>query len=293
MGFVKKAVSGVTKMVGAGGAYNFDPNAANLTPEQQQRLAQDYAMQKQSVSGFNPLISSLSRTAQGKGPSLITRQLRDATNRNIKQQMGIAASGRGVNPALALRTASQNIGDINQEAAFQASQARLAEIQAAREAEMAARSTQGQLLSGMRGQSYQEAEGGRGSRMDLEKMRGGAYEGSQKRRGEFVSNMGQGMAAVGIMSDKNVKKDIKMSDKEIQSFLDGMKNYSFKYKGDKETNYGVMAQDLEKSDAGENMVEETPEGKMINFAKGLSTMLAGQAQLNKRLKKLEGKKDAS
>lgn len=300
MGFVKKVLGKVADTMGVG-SYDFNPDITNLSPEEQQRSSRDYQAQlafaknlRSQAGGYNPLIKTLSKTAQGKGPSLITGQLMQATNRNIAQQMAAAASQRGINPALAARMATQNIADINQEAAFQANQARLAEIQAAREAELAARQAQsgatqagGQLATSTRGQSYQEMEGGRQSRLDQERMRAGAFEGAQKRKGEFVSNIGQGL---GILSDKTLKKDIKMSDKQIKSFLDGLENYSYKYKGNKETNYGVMAQDLEKSDAGDKMVDETPEGKMINFAKGLSTMLSAQAHLNKRLKKLEKKR---
>ena len=52
---------------------------------------------------------------------------------------------------------------------------------------------------------------------------------------------------------------------------------------------GVMAQDLEKSQIGSQFVSDTPNGKMVNYGAMLPVMLAGQAMLNERINKLEGK----
>ena len=46
-----------------------------------------------------------------------------------------------------------------------------------------------------------------------------------------------------------------------------------------------MAQDLEKTQLGKQMVENTPEGKQVNFGKGLGLVMASQARLNERLNK--------
>ena len=48
-----------------------------------------------------------------------------------------------------------------------------------------------------------------------------------------------------------------------------------------------MAQDLEKSELGEKMVIDTPEGKMVSYAESAPITLAGLGNLNKRLKKIE------
>ena len=53
----------------------------------------------------------------------------------------------------------------------------------------------------------------------------------------------------------------------------------------------VMAQDLEKSDIGKQMVIDTPDGKMVNYAQGMAPLFAAIAELNKRTKKLEGSKE--
>jgi hypothetical protein len=51
-----------------------------------------------------------------------------------------------------------------------------------------------------------------------------------------------------------------------------------------------MAQELEKSKIGKSMVYDTPNGKMVDFGRGLGAMLAIQAQMNERLNKIEGGK---
>jgi hypothetical protein len=55
---------------------------------------------------------------------------------------------------------------------------------------------------------------------------------------------------------------------------------------------GVMAQDLEKSPLLQDLVEDTPGGKVIDGPKALSANLAMAAGLDKRLRKLEGKRAA-
>ena len=53
-----------------------------------------------------------------------------------------------------------------------------------------------------------------------------------------------------------------------------------------------MAQELEKAGpVGRAMVEDTPDGKMVHYGRGLATMLAAQADLHARLKAVENKGD--
>jgi hypothetical protein len=72
--------------------------------------------------------------------------------------------------------------------------------------------------------------------------------------------------------------------------LDALKPRAGVYKDEKfgkgEWNW-VMAQDLERSKAGRRIVTDTPEGKMLDVNKMLSTALASTARLNERLRKLE------
>lgn len=96
-------------------------------------------------------------------------------------------------------------------------------------------------------------------------------------------------------SDRNLKEDIEESPSAIQKFLGNVKPYEYEYKEPEKfgegKHVGPMAQDLEKSELGARMVEETPDGKMVNYGKGLSTMMASIAYLNEELEKLKkGKK---
>ena len=97
-------------------------------------------------------------------------------------------------------------------------------------------------------------------------------------------------------SDKDLKKNIRSAkDKDllnpgqIDGFLDSLfaKQYNYKSKKHGEgKQVGIMAQDLEKTQLGKQMVENTPEGKRVNFGKGLGLVMASQARLNERLNAL-------
>ena len=102
-------------------------------------------------------------------------------------------------------------------------------------------------------------------------------------------------AAMAMFSDKNLKKNIRsardkdiLSSVEIDGFLGTLspKQYNYKNKTHGEgKQVGIMAQDLEKTQLGKQMVENTPEGKRVNFGKGLGLVMASQARLNERLNK--------
>lgn len=106
--------------------------------------------------------------------------------------------------------------------------------------------------------------------------------------------IGSGVGAVGaaVASDEQVKEDVKEFDPD--QFLDSITGYKYKYKnkdlGDG-SNGGVMAQDLEKTPEGAAIVEDTPEGKMVDYGKGFGLLLASMAQIHKDMK--EDKKHAT
>ncbi len=97
-------------------------------------------------------------------------------------------------------------------------------------------------------------------------------------------------------SDKNLKKDIKEGGKDMQTFLNEVSPYTYAYKDAKfgsGPQTSVMAQDLEKSKLGKTLVTEGAEGKMVDYGKGLATMLAATAHLNQRLKEIEANQKAA
>lgn len=110
--------------------------------------------------------------------------------------------------------------------------------------------------------------------------------------------VGMGVASgltsmMGGMSDARQKRDVKGGDAPVRGFLDALAAHEYRYKDPGKDGAGPhvspMAQELEKAGpVGRSMVEETPRGKMVDYAKGFGAMLAAQASLNKRLEHLEG-----
>lgn len=110
-------------------------NMAGITQTQGPRTApQAGPAALAQTSGFRDnqqeLISRLEALSKGQGPSLAAEQLRQATDRNMKQQASIAQTGRG-NAALAGITASNASGALGAQAGSDAAVARIAEQQMA------------------------------------------------------------------------------------------------------------------------------------------------------------------
>lgn len=96
--------------------------------------------------------------------------------------------------------------------------------------------------------------------------------------------------SVAAMSDERQKEDIEEFD--AGAFLDSLTSKKFKYKDEqygKGQQAGIMAQDLLKTPEGSSAVMDTPEGLMVDSRKAANLALSSAADLNKRLKKLEGK----
>lgn len=110
--------------------------------------------------------------------------------------------------------------------------------------------------------------------------------------GQIFGAAGSGAAAYAA-SDKNLKKDIVPGDTKLTEFLDAINGQTYNYKEGKGLPTGSrtspMAQDIEKSSLGKEFVQDTDKGKMVDYGKGLGTMLAAMGQLHDRLKKVEGK----
>ena len=107
-----------------------------------------------------------------------------------------------------------------------------------------------------------------------------------------------------MMSDEDMKKiDGAVSDEEIDQFLSSLEPAQYEYidealdKMEERTDtvsrgkkVGIMAQDLEKSKIGKQMVMEDEDGtKMVDGPQSVGALLAATASLNRRIKKLENK----
>lgn len=347
------------------------------------------------------LAQQLAARAAGQGPSLADLQMREATDRNIKQQMGVLAAQRGISPGLSARLAGNQVGALNQEAARQSAMARLAEQIAAQEQlgsvlatgqqidiaaaqanqaaanqfaleqarltdaaaatnaaeankrqveqgeidarvvlanqlaantaaqnqatfEQDASKSNAELLQAQRirqaelEQAAASANQGAFNQANISQLEGTtgvkkASIGADATKSAAATQAGADVAVAGInqdtaiitnaqdnatnlagqqqTSDKRLKKDIESADSDIQGFLDSVmaKKWSYKEpsKDGEGSRYGVIAQDLEKSKVGNQMVKETSRGKVVDFGAGFGLMLAAQANLNKRLEALE------
>jgi hypothetical protein len=131
--------------------------------------------------------------------------------------------------------------------------------------------------------------------LDLERMRTEAVTqaaiASQTAAQEAEAGSGVG-GLIGQLSDKRAKKAIKSGDADVEGMLDALKSYSFKYKNKehgKDRELGVMAQDVDRSKMGKTLVERGKDGLMrLGGKNALGVLLASAANLNTRMRKLEG-----
>lgn len=324
-----------------------------------------YGQEQEARNNQTDFIRQLQAQMSGQGPSLANLQLQQATNRNVAQAMGQAASQRGVNPALAARLAMNNAAGANQQAASDSAIIRQQEM-------MNAQQQLGGAIAGQRQGDLTAVDRDLGAKMGREQLgvqqqtginqvQSSAYSDAAQRRGNMISGLGGALAS---LSDENNKTEVKSGESKVQkfvdsfqksmgtqtkenptghegagkaigsgiaklfsmaksapaaaasdeknktkkgaggdnvrSFLDAINANSYEYKdkfkdsslGGEGTFVSPMAQELEKTELGKSMVIDTPDGKVVDYGKGFGAMLASQAMLNERLKKLEGKRKA-
>lgn len=265
---IERGVSGIGNFMGLGG-------------EQELGGSGEFAMSYTAKQGEEEAIQRLRNQANGTAPSITELRYKQAMDDMIRAQQSGAASARGVSNQALL---NRNVAQSGQQAQLEMNR------------EVAA-----QKLAEQRGADaglIQAAAAQRGVALDSSKSEAQLAEAASKRRSDFIGNLA-GAAGAAAGSDENMKTDIKKGSAtdKIEQFLGALKSYDYKYK-DKEANgrenpdgevTSVMAQDLEKSDLGKQMVKDGPDGKEVDYGQGLAAMLAGIAELNERTKKLEKK----
>jgi len=271
------------------------------------------------------VLKQMGLAASGQGPSLAEVQLKAAQDRNLAQQLAAMQSQRGGSTALNQRALLQNQASSGRDLAMQSTLSRLDErnnfLNQANIAQANQRGdVQGKLnLDLMPKDRMLQYETARVQAAN-QNAQAQAQANAAKRGALFsgISSVVGGMAAGGTglfapgkaslpstpnpgamtptesnplwFSDENLKTDVKSAKNDMSDFLDTLNSTKYKYKdeGHEEgEQYSVMAQDLEKSKVGKNMVVDTPKGKAVDFNKGMAAILASQAELNKRLKNLE------
>ncbi|NJN94481.1 MAG: tail fiber domain-containing protein [Anaerolineales bacterium] len=95
-----------------------------------------------------------------------------------------------------------------------------------------------------------------------------------------------------LLSDKEEKKE-KEEKPSIENMLKKLKAYRYEYKdGEKHgegKQFGVMAQDLEKTPEGKSMVKETKDGKMVDVGKLANAAMASVVSMHEKQEALESK----
>lgn len=123
-------VAGQAALAGSlGGGGNFDIGQAlgakngynaQTAPGTLESLQAGQTGYNNAMTGQAALIQALQAQAAGQGANPAQAMLNQATNQNIAQNTGMIASQKGINPALAVRQASQNAASMGQQAAGQA-----------------------------------------------------------------------------------------------------------------------------------------------------------------------------
>ncbi len=98
-----------------------------------------------------------------------------------------------------------------------------------------------------------------------------------------------------VVSDKNLKTDIKPAESKIQSFMQAINAHSYQYKEPDKDGVGTftspMAQELEQTELGKQAVIETPRGKMVDYARLGGVNLAAVAVVHKEQERLQSQFD--
>ena len=286
MGGVGKVVE---KGIQTGGSF------LGINPETKIEGLGQFKLTGEALAGEKESLKRFRDIAAGKTPSVSEMQFQKAMQDLSKQQRGAAASARGMsNAGLAQREAMQAGKEAGIDLGAQSAIAKELEQRAASEQLMRQAAAQRGVALGA-AQANLEA-GLAGSRMRSEFFSNLASSGAK-----VAAAQGGGEGGASPNSDVSLKENMNQTEKSgsemVEEFLDALKSYTYNYK-DKENNgqknpegkvTSVMAQDLEKSKLGKQMVTDGPEGKMVNYGQGMAPLFAAIAELNQRTKKLEKK----
>ena len=224
-------------------------------------------------------LRSLKQQALGRTETAAQRQIAQNTQRMGGAMQGMAASQQSRNAASSLRRGRQG-------------------------AEMVY--AQGQEALGM--QKAQDMAAGEDAfrQAALGKISGAGMQAAQRSAAQKAAGYQMAGAGVGAMgailaafiSDKRMKSNVseKKGKQELRDMLGKMKPANYDMGGKNES--GIIAQDLERSEAGREMVKRGPAGlRMVDTREASKKMLAAMAlmhedneNLKARLAKLEGKK---
>lgn len=268
MGFINSLFGGEAEAGDGNFATSYAPQDLDAVRQQQQAFT-----------------NALQTQAAGGGLSVATAMLNNNAQTISNNASAMAAGARGVNPGLALKNATQVGTDATQQAASQGVAARMQE-------QMNAQQQLGGQLNTMMGQGLQAQQ-----QKDI--VNSGVASGNADRSSKTAGGLvNSAMGAAAMLSDERAKTDVKDGTGDAQAMLDSISAKTYEYKDPAQPGAGEgqhtspMAQDLEKTPMGASMVQDTPDGKVVDYGKGFGALMAGMAALNKRFDALEGKKSA-
>ena len=257
----------------------------------QARSAEEMGLEGPQVGQYLSLGMEADRLRRGTGErSLAAEDILRQQRELAAAQTGVAAGARGRFAGATRTQAQRGVGQSMTQAQAQAAiadQARLRQIQDMRNQLQ----TTGQI------QQYQEEKAREQLQQERSSMLGGGFgalagaalplalmgplglslpvaAGLMTASGQFGGGLGQ------MVSDEKMKSNVKDGNAKTRKMLDGLS--AKEYDIDGERDYGVMAQDMPK-----DMVKEV--GGVKTIPEGFGKLLAGMANLNDRIKKLEGK----
>jgi hypothetical protein len=274
--------------------------------------APNYGQANATAGQQGQLAQMLFRTASGQQPGPGELAVQRGVNNAMAQQTSAAQMARGANAALAARTAARSTADIGVNGAGQRGIAQMQDVNNAQGQLAGLLGTQRWQDLSQTGQQIGVAQGNQQAQMGqqqlqlsaLAQMLGvdqAALQQDLARRGLKLQDQGHlasmlqqaGTAAVAAASDSNLKTDVTDAREDIDEMLSALAPVAYRYKD--EAKYGegrragIMAQDLQKSEAGRAIVVDLPDGAGIGFEpiKAISMALASLARLNERLSDLE------
>jgi hypothetical protein len=119
---------------------------------------------------------------------------------------------------------------------------------------------------------------------------------AQQQMGQSGTNSligGAATIAAGALSDVNAKEDFSDPAPAIEEFLESAAPGEYSYKPEfafagEGRQVSPMAQGLERSQIGRQMVQETPIGKVVDYGKSFGAVLCSLSYLNKKLNSIMG-----
>lgn len=206
MGFVSSMLGSDNDYKGHAVTVSGDENNYSEALKKAQGLGQQYQDAQMGTSAQNQqLIQALQQQAAGQGPTVAQNQLNQSTAQNINRSAAMAASSKGVDPALAAKMGIDSAANANQTAAGQAATLRAQEQLGAMGQLGNAINSQSNVNLGMAGLAGQLANtyGGLNNQSQLGQQQ--IQAGAEKQNASFGQNLLGGALGGAGVSGTNIK----------------------------------------------------------------------------------------